>query len=654
MGRRAESVTFIKIFRKQTRFAGICQASKVEEGVQLRFTSSILRAVAVLLAVAVPACGGGGGGSTAPAPVVTPTASPTPTHITVSPSPSSAATPVASAGQFACPSSSVGTTSAGRSAGSGTESRRRFSQAAAVRTNAPVSGRLVVTYNRATAYGVRSRISADEVSRGAGLVRELDFPALGTFVHVVSVDPSKIASVAAQLKTETGVKSVEPSGQRRRAAAVTKPYFPNDPYFAGFPNPSPTTAGGTAPPATNVGPFYESASVPGQWDMHVMKLEYALGYSQPNNGSSVTNTNLLGSSAKLAIIDTGEDTQHPDLANKIVYQKCFVTNLAGTAQVTSNFTTDPQGHGTNVTGIAAAVPNNGFGFTGAGYGVQIFGYRVFPTPDDSCATDTAQSAACLADPVDIASAINDAVAQHVNVISLSLGGGSCSGTANGGDDDPTEGAAIENAIANNVIVVASSGNSGTSGAGVSTPACDTGVIAAGASALDDGQPNGTGSTFGGTAALPVEYVPSYSQYGSPAAAPKSASAWGIVAPGGDGSGANDSDDLHWIENIWTTQPFDSLFSATQTSTPCSSDYQSTTGTTDCRVLIDGTSMSAPHVAGAAALIIAASGSAYQSPAAMKQLLCTTADDIGSSQHEGCGRVNVYRAMAVALGDPTSP
>jgi hypothetical protein len=38
---------------------------------------------------------------------------------------------------------------------------------------------------------------------------------------------------------------------------------------------------------------------------------------------------------------------------------------------------------------------------------------------------------------------------------------------------------------------------------------------------------------------------------------------------------------------------------------------------------------------------------------MKSLLCTTADDIGDGK-EGCGRINVYRAMATALADPVLP
>ncbi len=63
-------------------------------------------------------------------------------------------------------------------------------------------------------------------------------------------------------------------------------------------------------------------------------------------------------------------------------------------------------------------------------------------------------------------------------------------------------------------------------------------------------------------------------------------------------------------------------------------------------------MATPHVAGAAALILAVNAS-YQSPAAMKQLLCQSADDISDS-HQGCGRLNVYRAMATAIGDTSPP
>jgi subtilisin family serine protease len=61
-------------------------------------------------------------------------------------------------------------------------------------------------------------------------------------------------------------------------------------------------------------------------------------------------------------------------------------------------------------------------------------------------------------------------------------------------------------------------------------------------------------------------------------------------------------------------------------------------------------MATPHVAGAAALVLSVSSS-YSTPAKMFQLLCTTADNI-SDPNQGCGRLNVYRAVGTALGDPT--
>ena len=433
-----------------------------------------------------------------------------------------------------------------------------------------------------------------------------------------------------------------PALRERRYRLTTAAVYPNDPYFQGF-----------APNVEQL-PYAESATVPGQWDMHAIGLEHAYGYSQAG-GTYTLNAGALGSpSIKIAIIDTGEDANHPELSGQIVYQHCFITNDAGTQQSTGNFSIDEDGHGTDVSGIAAAASGNGLGFSGAGGKSVLYGYRVFPTPDDTCASDVGADDTCSAATADIASAINDAVAQGVNVISMSIGGGSC---ANGVDSDPVEGAAVTNALSHHVIVVAASGNGGS--AGVTAPGCISGVIAAGATSLDDGSATGTNpytSTRTGTASPTniVEYVTSYTQFGSPGANLHSSSAWGIVAPGGDPSGSNDSDNLHWIENIWTTTPFIGFAGDNNFTGNCSNDFPNSGLMTspDCRTLIAGTSMATPHVAGAAALILAVNTS-YQNPALMKQLLCQTADDLGDS-HQGCGRLNVYRAMAVAIGDTAPP
>jgi subtilisin family serine protease len=515
------------------------------------------------------------------------------------------------------------------------------------------TGLLAVTYSSGAVSGSRATAAASsEQSAGASMVHQLAFARTGKVIHVVSVPAAQMSTAAATLRSQAGVESVATTGLRRYSTAITTPFFPNDPYFNGFTASQNTNAGNPAPITRHVTPYSESSIVPGQWDMHAIGLESAMAYSQAGNGSTVAvNPGALGSSSvKIAIIDTGEDPNHPELASKIAYQKCFITNAAGTAQSTSNFETDPLGHGTDVAGIAAAATNNNLGFAAAGGDAEIYAYRVFPTPDDNCANESTNDVQCSSSTADIADAINDAVAQHVNVISMSLGGEDCSSP--GVDSDPVEGAAVANAIAAGIIVVAASGNSG--GAGVGTPACDSGVIAVGATSLADGTPNGSGNSLG-TATTPVEYVATYSQFGSVNAI-RSSTSWGIVAPGGDPSGAaSDNDDLHWIENIWTTTPYQLTTSDNNFTGECAPDYASTSQN-DCRTLIAGTSMATPHVAGAAALILSATGgssSQYQSSSAMMTLLCSTADNINSSI-QGCGRLNVYNAMAKALMDPNPP
>jgi len=456
---------------------------------------------------------------------------------------------------------------------------------------------------------------------GGTNVGEFDYAKIGYATRLVRVTPADASAVESTLRATPGVVAVGES-QRLSALSVNGPYLGNDPYFDGQ----------SGVPA----PLYENSAVGGQWDMHVVQLEHAFDYSQLNNGSGITNAAALGSTnVKLAIIDTGEDVTHPELAKaSIVRTECFITDPNSNAQSTGTYVTDEDGHGTDVTGIAEGNANNDYGFAGDAGNVSLMLYRVFPTPDDNCTNPNSTDPQCTATDTDIASAIDDAVNNGANVISMSLGGSSC---VSGADPDPVEGEAIANAIASDVIVVAAAGNSG--GSGVSAPGCDPGVIAVGASAYNDGAANGTGYSGSNT-----EYVASYSQYGSVNTLNSSAS-WGIVAPGGDPTGDTDQDYLHWIENIWTTTPLDSSYAG-----QCDDPQFNEPG--NCLTEIAGTSMATPHVAGAAALVLSVNSS-YQSPTAMKELLCSTADNI-YDPHQGCGRLNVYRAIATALGDPHPP
>ena len=226
-----------------------------------------------------------------------------------------------------------------------------------------------MSYNRTIAASNARLIAGREQATGASLVQAFDYPNQNTTMRVVSIPTAKLAATESLLRAQSGVQSIAVTGERRYHAGSTA-VTTNDPYFVGF-------AGGNAQ-------YHEASQIPGQWDMWAIGLPNAYGYSQLPNGTGIANVNALGSSSvKIAIIDTGEDASHPELNSKIPYQKCFITNAAGTAQSTGNFSTDEDGHGTDVSGIAAATTGNGLGFTGAGGKTVIYGYRVFPTPDDN-------------------------------------------------------------------------------------------------------------------------------------------------------------------------------------------------------------------------------------------------------------------------------
>jgi subtilisin family serine protease len=605
---------------------------------------------ALVLSALVAGCSGGGSPPMSqPAPV------PSPTSTSTSGSTSGSDT------AYTCTTSdSTASVARGQFVGTKDSMHRAVSRRT---TSAAATGLIAVTYSGALSATAKSLAVSRERAAGAGLVREMTFPVTGRYERILHVTPGSEARAVASLRTQSGVLAAAMTGTPRAEETVSQKYYSNDPYYNGFTETQIVTGGDTGSATYHVDPYEESASVPGQWGDQAIRLGDAEAYSQANNGSGVSNMGALGSAnVKIAVIDSGEDSTHPELASKIAYQKCFITNSGG-LQSTSNYSVDEDGHGTDVSGIAAAETNNNLGFVGSGGAASLYAYRVFPTPDDTCVpgyTGTVDSQ-CDANTIDIASAIDDAINEHVNVISLSLGGGGCS---NGTDEDSTEGNAIDAAIAANIVVVAAAGNDsddpknpGNTGI-VSAPACDKGVIAVGASALSDGVATGTTNAPAGSASSPSEYVASYSQYGSPAAAADSTSAWGIVAPGGDPSTADASptatstDDLHWIENIWTSTPYMASSTDTSFEGECDPDFGGASTTIDCRTLIAGTSQATPLVAGAAALIIAANPN-YQSPSAMKQLLFSTAHDIGDA-HEGAGRLDLYRAMATAVGDSSLP
>ena len=336
-------------------------------------------------------------------------------------------------------------------------------------------------------------------------------------------------------------------------------------------------------------PYLDNAD---QWYLYATKTD--AGAWQLTHGAA---------GVSVAVVDTGVDETNQDFAFDV--RESVISSVktvgAGAAQ-------DTNGHGTNVAGLATATTNNGYGFAGVGYATHLQAYRIFPNA-------TASSDCQTADTGDEATAIRDAVANGASVINLSLGAPQSSGI------DQAESDAIAYALASGVTVVAAAGNEyGTSdGAQPDYPAAYPGVIAVGASAVQD---NGSGSY----ASITGETVASYSNSGAT-----------LVAPGGDASGTGDGDVLHWIENYSTT---------TAAYAP---DRCSNTGGV-CRVLFNGTSQATPQVAGTIALMEAYHGGARSlSPARVSALLTATADPIAgvAATRQGAGRVNAANAVAAA-------
>src|SRR4029079_1936056 len=143
-----------------------------------------------------------------------------------------------------------------------------------------------------------------------------------------------------------------------------------------------------------------------------------------------------GSGAVVAVVDSGTQFDHPDLAGHVGQGYDFVQNDA-TPQ-------DGNGHGTHVSGIIAAASGNGIGVESVAPGAMIMPVRVLGD-DGGGNTD------------DVARGIDWARTHGADVINLSLGSEVPLVGAMGGD---AVDAAVHRALAAGIVVVAAAGNNG--------------------------------------------------------------------------------------------------------------------------------------------------------------------------------------------------
>ncbi len=223
-------------------------------------------------------------------------------------------------------------------------------------------------------------------------------PELG--VLVLHVPDGQAANVIAQLRLRGDVEYAEPNYYARVTDIV-----PTDPYWSQQGN--------------------------------MQAIHAPAGWSYTTGATWVT----------IAIVDTGVDLTHPDLAVKILPGIDFVNNDSDPSD------DNTIAHGTHVAAIAAASTNNGVGMAGVDWGANILPVKVL-------------NAAGYGTYANIAAGITWATDHGAQVINMSFGGYANSTTLSD---------AVNYAFTHGVIQVAATGNDGI--APVMYPAAYAPVVA---------------------------------------------------------------------------------------------------------------------------------------------------------------------------------
>jgi len=212
-------------------------------------------------------------------------------------------------------------------------------------------------YDDALAKSARDRLARDIAGRyGLTVVDAWPMPMIGMDCFVMAVPDGRSTQAAADQVSRNGnVAWAEPVEIYH---AQSSPASDNDPLFP-------------AQPAAR------------QWqlaDLHRM---------------------ATGRGVKVAIVDSGIQANHPDLAGQVAVNRNFVSG---------EFVSES--HGTGVAGIIAAKANNGIGIAGVAPGAKLLGLRAcWQKPD-----------ATVCDSFSLAKALYFAIDQKADVLNLSLSG----------------------------------------------------------------------------------------------------------------------------------------------------------------------------------------------------------------------------------------
>jgi subtilisin family serine protease len=302
-----------------------------------------------------------------------------------------------------------------------------------------------------------------------------------------------------------------------------------------------------------------------------------------------------GRGVTIAVVDSGVDLQHEDLSAKVVGQMSCIGS-GGDPSRCSGSAQDDNGHGTHVSGIALAATDNDRGIAGVAPDAGLLAVRVLANDCDA--------SGCTASGTsnDVSAGIRWATDHGADVINLSLGGGALQSALGCSFCD-----AIDYAWANDVIVVIAAGNDSVLPSGFG----DEPAVIVTATTRDDERASYSNSSSG---LLRV-------------------ARWPVAAPGGEAE----------------TRADDCATGGTPKGVL--STYWSQ-GHTNEYACLAGTSMAAPHVSGALAVLL---GMGYPPQGAVDRLLAT-ATDLGAPGRDdsfGFGRIDLAKAVAGNIDQASS-
>jgi hypothetical protein len=213
----------------------------------------------------------------------------------------------------------------------------------------------------------------------------------------------------------------------------------------------------TGQPVTKIGPFALSVRARHLGDLHLLKGTTWVERMRPMRQLAFTPNDPLYNrqwylgrihafdawsqlptlgTVRVAVLDSGVDSGHPDLQSQIVDGRSFVS---------SSWETDTNGHGTFVAGEIAAATDNGTGIASVGFPVELLIAKIVRS-DGTISPDAE------------ARAIHWAVDRGARVINMSFGGVRDPHDKGLDTYSPLEAAAVQYAVSKGALVVAAVGN----------------------------------------------------------------------------------------------------------------------------------------------------------------------------------------------------